>query len=84
MFIHENLLLLLKKLTVKEQISTVDLSQKKNNKLYILAEDTEFLDIASPFTNEDTEFQWNPTSNGVIDGSNYALYYWYNFNSIIT
>ncbi|WJG70700.1 hypothetical protein [Spiroplasma ixodetis] len=60
------------KLTTKEQISTVDLSQKKNNKVYILAEDTEFLDIASPFTNEDTETQWNPTSNGVIDGSNYA------------
>ncbi|WP_342266044.1 hypothetical protein [Spiroplasma endosymbiont of Villa modesta] len=60
------------KLTTKEQISTVDLSQKKNNKVYILAEDTEFLDIASPFTNEDTNCQWNPTSNGVIDGSNYA------------
>ncbi len=29
-----------KKLTKKEQISTVDLSQKKNNKVYILAEDT--------------------------------------------
>ncbi|WP_339048998.1 hypothetical protein [Spiroplasma endosymbiont of Colias croceus] len=60
------------KLTVKEQISTVDLSQKKNNKVYILAEDTEFLDIASPFTSEDTECQWNPTSNGIADGSNYA------------
>ncbi|WP_339048655.1 hypothetical protein [Spiroplasma endosymbiont of Colias croceus] len=60
------------KLETKEQISTVDLSQKKNNKVYILGEDTEFLDIASPFTNEDTECQWNPTSNGVIDGLNYA------------
>ncbi|WP_425377155.1 hypothetical protein [Spiroplasma endosymbiont of Aleiodes alternator] len=69
-----------KKLTTKEQISTVDLSQKKNNKVYILAEDTEFLDIASPFTNEDTECQWNPTSNGVIDGSNYA----YIIDTIVT
>ncbi len=69
-----------KKLTVKEQISTVDLSQKKNNKVYILAEDTEFLDIASPFTNEDKDCQWNPTSNGVIDGSNYA----YIIDTIVT
>ncbi len=69
-----------KKLEVKEQISTVDLSQKKNNKVYILAEDTEFLDIASPFTNEDKETQWNPTSNGVIDGSNYA----YIIDTIVT
>ncbi len=69
-----------KKLTTKEQISTVDLSQKKNNKVYILAEDTEFLDIASPFTNEDTECQWNPTANGVIDGSNYA----YIIDTIVT
>ncbi|WP_342266926.1 hypothetical protein [Spiroplasma endosymbiont of Villa modesta] len=68
------------KLTTKEQISTVDLSQKKNNKVYILAEDTEFLDIASPFTNEDTNCQWNPTSNGVIDGSNYA----YIIDTIVT
>ncbi len=69
-----------KKLEVKEQISTVDLSQKKNNKVYILAEDTEFLDIASPLTNEDKETQWNPTSNGVIDGSNYA----YIIDTIVT
>ncbi|CAB1055222.1 hypothetical protein [Spiroplasma endosymbiont of Danaus chrysippus] len=69
-----------KKLEVKEQISTVDLSQKKNNKVYILAEDTEFLDIASPLTNEDTECQWNPTANGVIDGSNYA----YIIDTIVT
>ncbi|WP_458257591.1 hypothetical protein [Spiroplasma endosymbiont of Dactylopius coccus] len=69
-----------KKLTVKEQISTVDLSQKKNNKVYILAEDTEFLDIASPFTNEDKDCQWNPTANGVIDGSNYA----YIIDTIVT
>ncbi len=69
-----------KKLEVKEQISTVDLSQKKNNKVYILAEDTEFLDIASPFTNEDKDCQWNPTSNGVIDGSNYA----YIIDTIVT
>ncbi len=68
------------KLTTKEQISTVDLSQKKNNKVYILAEDTEFLDIASPFTNEDKDCQWNPTSNGVIDGSNYA----YIIDTIVT
>lgn len=68
------------KLETKEQISTVDLSQKKNNKVYILAEDTEFLDIASPFTNEDTECQWNPTSNGVIDGLNYA----YIIDTIVT
>ncbi|WDA53791.1 MAG: putative adhesin [Spiroplasma endosymbiont of Drosophila atripex] len=68
------------KLEVKEQISTVDLSQKKNNKVYILAEDTEFLDIASPFTNEDKDCQWNPTSNGVIDGSNYA----YIIDTIVT
>ncbi|BDT04606.1 hypothetical protein [Spiroplasma ixodetis] len=68
------------KLTEKEQISTVDLSQKKNNKVYILAEDTEFLDIASPFTNEDKDCQWNPTSNGVIDGSNYA----YIIDTIVT
>ncbi|WP_342265965.1 hypothetical protein [Spiroplasma endosymbiont of Villa modesta] len=69
-----------KKLTTKEQISTVDLSQKKNNKVYILAEDTEFLDIASPFTNEDKDCQWNPTSNGIIDGSNYA----YIIDTIVT
>lgn len=69
-----------KKLTIKEQISTVDLSQKKNNKLYIMAEDTEFLDIASPFTNEDTNCQWNPTANGVINGSNYA----YIIDTIVT
>ncbi|WP_342273091.1 hypothetical protein [Spiroplasma endosymbiont of Acasis viretata] len=69
-----------KKLTTKEQISTVDLSQKKNNKVYILAEDTEFLDIASPFTNEDKDCEWNPTSNGVIDGSNYA----YIIDTIVT
>ncbi len=69
-----------KKLETKEQISTVDLSQKKNNKVYILAEDTEFLDIASPFTNEDKDCQWNPTSNGVIDGSNYA----YIIDTIVT
>ncbi|CAB1054215.1 hypothetical protein [Spiroplasma endosymbiont of Danaus chrysippus] len=69
-----------KKLTVKEQISTVDLSQKKNNKVYILAEDTEFLDIASPFTNEDKDCQWNPSANGVIDGSNYA----YIIDTIVT
>ncbi|BDT05084.1 hypothetical protein [Spiroplasma ixodetis] len=69
-----------KKLTKKEQISTVDLSQKKNNKVYILAEDIEFLDIASPFTNEDTKCEWNPTSNGVIDGSNYA----YIIDTIVT
>lgn len=68
------------KLTTKEQISTVDLSQKKNNKVYILAEDTEFLDIASPLTNLDTDCQWNPTSNGVIDGSNYA----YIIDTIVT
>ncbi len=68
------------KLTTKEQISTVDLSQKKNNKFYILAEDTEFLDIASPFTNEDTDCQWNPTANGVSDGSNYA----YIIDTIVT
>lgn len=60
------------KLTTKEQISTVDLSQKKNDKVYIMAEDTEFLDIASPLTNKDIETQWNPTTNGIIDGSNYA------------
>ncbi|WP_281749588.1 hypothetical protein [Spiroplasma ixodetis] len=69
-----------KKLETKEQISTVDLSQKKNNKVYILAEDTEFLDIASPFTNEDKDCEWNPTSNGVIDGSNYA----YIIDTIVT
>ncbi|WP_174480445.1 hypothetical protein [Spiroplasma endosymbiont of Danaus chrysippus] len=78
-----------KKLEVKEQISTVDLSQKKtkeifnhiiDDKVYIMAEDTEFLDIASPLTNEDTECQWNPTSNGVIDGSNYA----YIIDTIVT
>ncbi len=69
-----------KKLETKEQISTVDLSQKKNNKVYILAEDTEFLDIASPLTNEDIECQWNPTSNGIIDGSNYA----YIIDTIVT
>ncbi len=69
-----------KKLEVKEQISTVDLSQKKNNKVYILAEDTEFLDIASPFTNEDKDCEWNPTSNGVIVGSNYA----YIIDTIVT
>ncbi len=69
-----------KKLTTKEQISTIDLSQKKNNKVYILAEDTEFLDIASPFTNEDKNCQWNPTANGVIDGSNYA----YIIDTIVT
>ncbi|WP_375318094.1 hypothetical protein [Spiroplasma endosymbiont of Virgichneumon dumeticola] len=68
------------KLTTKEQIITVDLSQKKNNKVYILAEDTEFLDIASPFTNEDTDCQWNPTANGVSDGSNYA----YIIDTIVT
>ncbi|WP_342277147.1 hypothetical protein [Spiroplasma endosymbiont of Nebria brevicollis] len=68
------------KLKTKEQISTVDLSQKKNNKVYILAEDTEFLDIASPLTNLDTEMQWNPTSNGVSDGSNYA----YIIDTIVT
>ncbi len=68
------------KLKEKEQISTVDLSQKKNNKVYILAEDSEFLDIASPFTNEDTNCEWNPTSNGVIDGSNYA----YIIDTIVT
>ncbi|WP_342253477.1 hypothetical protein [Spiroplasma endosymbiont of Zeiraphera isertana] len=68
------------KLETKEQISTIDLSQKKNNKIYILAEDTEFLDIASPFTNEDKDCQWNPTSNGVIDGSNYA----YIIDTIVT
>ncbi len=68
------------KLTTKEQISTVDLSQKKNDKVYILAEDTEFLDIASLLTNEDTKTQWNPTSNGVIDGSNYA----YIIDTIVT
>ncbi len=68
------------KLTTKEQISTVDLSQKKNDKVYILAEDTEFLDIASPLTNEDKATQWNPTSNGVIDGANYA----YIIDTIIT
>ncbi|WP_339049328.1 hypothetical protein [Spiroplasma endosymbiont of Colias croceus] len=68
------------KLTTKEQISTVDLSQKKNNKVYILAEDSEFLDITSPFTNEDTNCEWNPTSNGVIDGSNYA----YIIDTIVT
>lgn len=68
------------KLNKKEQISTVDLSQKKNNKVYILTEDTEFLDIASPFTNEDKDCQWNPTSNGVIDGSNYA----YIIDTIVT
>lgn len=60
------------KLTTKEQISTVDLSQKKDNKVYIMAEDTEFLDIASPFTNEDKNTQWNPTPNGIANGSNYA------------
>ncbi|WP_375316892.1 hypothetical protein [Spiroplasma endosymbiont of Virgichneumon dumeticola] len=69
-----------KKLSVKEQISTVDLSQKKNNKVYILAEDTEFLDIASPLTNLDTDCQWNPTANGVSDGSNYA----YIIDTIVT
>ncbi len=69
-----------KKLTTKEQISTIDLSQKKNNKVYILAEDTEFLDIASPFTNEDKNCQWNPTANGVIDGSNYP----YIIDTIVT
>ncbi|WP_342275946.1 hypothetical protein [Spiroplasma endosymbiont of Nebria brevicollis] len=68
------------KLTTKEQISTVDLSQKKNNKVYILAEDTEFLDIASPLTNLDKDCQWNPTSNGVSDGSNYA----YIIDTIVT
>ncbi|WP_375318325.1 hypothetical protein [Spiroplasma endosymbiont of Virgichneumon dumeticola] len=68
------------KLETKEQISTVDLSQKKNNKVYILAEDTEFLDIASPLTNEDTDCQWNPTPNGVSDGSNYA----YIIDTIVT
>ncbi|WP_400254488.1 hypothetical protein [Spiroplasma endosymbiont of Cleonymus obscurus] len=70
-----------KKLEVKEQISTVDLSQKKtkeifnhiiDDKVYIMAEDTEFLDISSPLTHEDKDCQWNPTSNGDIDGSNYA------------
>ncbi|WP_425376794.1 hypothetical protein [Spiroplasma endosymbiont of Aleiodes alternator] len=78
-----------KKLEVKEQISTVDLSQKKtkeifnhiiDDKVYIMAEDTEFLDIASPLTNEDTECQWNPTANGVINGSNYA----YIIDTIVT
>ncbi|WP_342277161.1 hypothetical protein [Spiroplasma endosymbiont of Nebria brevicollis] len=68
------------KLKTKEQISTVDLSQKKNNKVYILAEDTEFLNIASPLTNLDTEMQWNPTSNGVSEGSNYA----YIIDTIVT
>ncbi|WP_375317795.1 hypothetical protein [Spiroplasma endosymbiont of Virgichneumon dumeticola] len=68
------------KFETKEQISTVDLSQKKNNKVYISAEDTEFLDIASPLTNLDTDCQWNPTSNGVSDGSNYA----YIIDTIVT
>ncbi|WP_425382851.1 hypothetical protein [Spiroplasma endosymbiont of Melieria omissa] len=50
------------------------------SKVYILAEDTEFLDIASPFTNKDKDCQWNPTSTGVIDGSNYA----YIIDTIVT
>lgn len=60
------------KLTTKEQISTVDLSQQRNNKVYIMAEDSEFLDIKSTLTNEDTNCQWNPTPTGVLDGQNYA------------
>ncbi|WP_308149435.1 hypothetical protein [Spiroplasma sp. AdecLV25b] len=61
-----------KKLTTLEQISTVDLSQIRNDKVYAMAEDTEFLDIASPLTNKDIEMQWNPTPDGIAPGANYA------------
>lgn len=61
-----------KKLTTSEQISTVSLCQKSNDKIYIMAEDTQFLDINSPLTNKDTDCQWNPTPDGVAPGENYA------------
>ena len=57
----------------REQISSVDLSQQKNNKIYILDEESEFLDITSPLTNKDIETQWNPTEDGISDGHNYAF-----------
>lgn len=60
------------RLTEKEQISTIDLSQKKDDKVYIMDEETEFLDIKSPFTKEDSKLQWNPTINGIAEGEEYA------------
>lgn len=76
------------KLTDKVQISTIHLSQKKKNiltnidQVYVLAEDTEFLDIDSPFTNSEYDLgrQWNPTYNGIVDGKEYA----YIIDTIIT
>lgn len=60
------------RLKTKEQISTVDLSQRRNNKVYILDEESEFLDIKSPLTTKDKKLQWNPTEDGIFLGGNYA------------
>lgn len=60
------------KLEVAEQISTIDLSQKKDNKVYICDETTTFLDIESPLDNLDKDLQWNPTENGIYNQGNYA------------
>lgn len=61
-----------KKLDVRERISSVDLSQKQGDKVYIADVDTEFIDIESSLSNKDEDLQWNPTSDGTAPTRHYA------------